>query len=188
MSVCDGWESSGCLIRESAWLTRKENCQGRGCGGVGLGLSADVAASLSAPCCGEDGPRRPAAGGPAGLCFITREAQLSPLTFFFYVMQVLRRVLVTGRDVQGHEARTGRAGAEMKGAVPSAEGVGRPRPGRERGSPNQHVHSSQGAFAEFNASSKCRYGLCMRQIFISSFSCTANFIMHIHLRSIPPNR
>ncbi|XP_036091596.1 uncharacterized protein LOC107503818 isoform X3 [Rousettus aegyptiacus] len=44
----------------------------------------------------------------------------------------------------------------MKGAVPSAEGVGRPRPGRERGSPNQHVHSSQGTFAEFNASSKCR--------------------------------
>lgn len=83
-SVCDGWESSGCLIRESAWLTRKENCQGRGCGGVGLGLSVDVAASLSAPCCGEDGPRRPAAGGPAVLCFITREAQLSPLTFFFF--------------------------------------------------------------------------------------------------------
>lgn len=108
--------------------------------------------------------------------------------FFFYVMQVLRRVLVTGRDVQGREARTGRAGAEMKGAVPRAEGVGRPRPGKERGSPNQHVHSSQGTFAEFNASSKCRYGLCMRRIFISSFSCTANFIMHIHLRSILPNR
>lgn len=115
-------------------------------------------------------------------------AHLSFFFFFLYLMQVLRRVLVTGRDVQGHEARMGRAGAEMKGAVPSAEGVGRPRPGRERGSPNQHVHSSQGTFAEFNTSSKCRYGLCMRRIFISSFSCTANFIIHIHLRSIPPNR